>query len=409
MLCTMIKMKLITITILFAGLIIAGCKKDDPMNTDLNQGSTIDNNLISGSGTTSFIRVIGGIDLDGLYSVKQTIDGGFIFCGFSENQANSERDILLLKTDNTGGTEWIKTFSDNYTDQGWYIQETDNNEFIIAATSTTQASSSMSSTPYLGQLLKVNGNGTLQWKKSYNMGSFTSFSTVQQTSDGGYIICGSEYSSETAFLIKTDASGNELWQKSFSNKKEFNHIELTTDGGFVICGVDNSNPTKQTDIFIAKTDNTGDTLWTKTLGNNYDNTARAIKQDGNDFVIAGYNTNTASGASGFVISVDSIGDENWSKDYLSDNIQALDFIELTSDNEYILIGRESFGNNSDCYLLKVSSNNGDVLWKSTFSEGNYNLLNEVQQTNDNGYIIAGYSLKNGNGNGLIIKTDQNGN
>ncbi len=97
----------------------------------------------------------------------------------------------------------------------------------------------------------------------------------------------------------------------------------------------------------------------------------------NDFVISGYNTNTTSGASGFVVSVDSIGNENWSKDYLSDNIQALDFIELTSDNEYIVIGRESFGNNSECYLLKVSSNNGDVLWKSTFSEGNYNLLNEV--------------------------------
>ncbi len=101
-----------------------------------------------------FIRVIGGIDLDGLYSVKQTIGGGFIFCGFTENQANSERDILLLKTDNTGETEWVKTFSDSYTDQGWYIQETDNNEFIIAATSTNQAGSSMSSSPYVGQAIK---------------------------------------------------------------------------------------------------------------------------------------------------------------------------------------------------------------------------------------------------------------
>ena len=81
----------------------------------------------------------------------------------------------------------------------------------------------------------------------------------------------------------------------------------------------------------------------------------------------------------------------------------------TKDNEFAFIGGESFSDGSKSYLVKIKSNNGEVIWKKTFNPGNYNLLYEIQQTYDDGYIIAGYSLNSDNGNGYIIKIDNEGN
>lgn len=393
----------------FLIVFIGSCNKDELIEYGMNQGEAVDNNLISGGGSSSFERLIGGIKLDVLYSGKQTSCGGYVFCGFTENQSASERDIILLKTNNQGETEWIKTFSDNYMDQGWHVEQTSDDGFIIVATSSLAAYSPMSSIPYDGQLLKINSTGTLQWKKSFNFGTFTSFVRVRQTYDGGFVILGSEYSSKIAILLKTDSNGDEQWRKTFNNKKEFYHIDLTSDGGFIICGTNQSNTVKQSDIYVVKTDSEGDTLWTRTFGDNYDNTPTTIMEVPKGFVICGYHTNTPSGASGFVTMIDSSGIETWTRDYNTNDIQALNFISLTNDDKIIVVGRESFGNASKGYIMKISSVNGDIFWQKSFNAGECNLLNEIHQTSDNGYIIAGYTLKSGNGNGYIIKTNANGN
>lgn len=390
-------------------LLLFSCDKEETIQIELNQGNAIDNNLISGSGTSSFMRIIGGVKLDAFHSVRQTSEGGYIFCGFTENRSATERDIMLLKTNNQGETEWIITFSDDYSDQGWNVQQTNDNGFIIAAISSSKAKSKNTVIPYSGQLLKTNSKGELQWKMEYSFGTFTAFTGVQHTSDGGFIVAGTEYSSNEGFLLKTDASGNEMWRKTFGNYKEFSHIELTSDGGYIICGTNQVDPIKQIDIYILRTDINGDTLWTSTFGDNYDNAATSIQETANGYLVSGYNLRTSKGASGFITMIDSQGVETWTKEYQSNNIRAIDFVNLTIDSELIAVGRESFGSNSKAFLLKVSSKSGDVLWQKSFETGSYNSLHEVHQSTDNGYIIAGYTKNSGNGNGYIIKTDENGN
>lgn len=381
---------------------------DKHVNPELNQSNSIDNNLISNGGDGSFQRLIGGKELDAFYAVEQTADLGFIFCGFTSNDTASERDIFIFKTSVYGETDWIKLFSDDYTDEGWDIELTEDDDYIIAATSNLQAYSQYLRNPYCGQLLKISSNGLQLWKKSFEFGDFTHFSCVRQTDDGGYIVAGTEFSTEQAILLKTDENGQEKWRKSFSNKSEFSYIDNTTDEGFIVCGIDYSNPIKQRDIYIVKLNDVGDTLWTNTIGDDYDNTPTAIKTISTGYVICGYNTNLPTGASGFISTLDINCNIIWTKDYQSDNVQAIHDIISTKDNEFTFIGSESFSDGSKSYLVKIKSNNGDVIWKKTFNPGNYNMLNEIQQTDD-GYIIAGYSLNSDNGNGYIIKIDNEGN
>ncbi len=388
---------------LFASL--TACKKDKAILP--NDSSTIENTLVTGNGSTSFQRIVGGQKLDGFYSVKQTADGGFVFCGFTENQSASERDILLFKTSNDGSTLWIKSFTDSYTDQGWFVDVTSDKGFILAAT-TSLSPKSQVPVKYSGQLIKTDSNGNQLWKQTFTFGNYTNFTTVRQTADGGYIVCGTEYNSDKGILLKTDASGQETWRKYFGGLVELTSIGKTADGGFILCGSIKSVSTAPTDIYIIRANSSGDTLWTKTFGDSSDNTSRTIKETtSGNFILCGYNTNTPQGASGFVKLIDANGGEIWNSDFHNDNIQALESITTTNDNQFLAVGRESFSSTSQAYLLKVDGT-GNKVWQKSFNAGAFNMFSEVQQTTDNGLVIAGYSLNSGNGNAYIVKTDLNG-
>ena len=63
------------------------------------------------------------------------------------------------------------------------------------------------------------GESALQWQRAFGGSYEDEGYSVQQTSDGGYIIAGSTISYgagyDDVYLIKTDLSGNNQWQKAF--------------------------------------------------------------------------------------------------------------------------------------------------------------------------------------------------
>ena len=85
--------------------------------------------------------------------------------------------------------------------------------------------------------------------------------SVQQTVDGGYIVCSTHDSH--SYLIKTDGNGDSLWTKSYAfHDEKFFSVEQTTDGGYIVCGY--TNPANaDPNVYLMKTDGSGDTLWTK--------------------------------------------------------------------------------------------------------------------------------------------------
>ena len=397
------KLKDQLITLLLVVVCSTGCKKND---SNIPSGR-IDNVLIDGGTSAGFQRIIGGIKLDNLCSVKQTKDGGYIFCGFTENEGASERDVLLLRTNNKGEKIWVKKLSDKYTDQGWHIEITSDNGYIIAATSTISAANT-GDNRYGGQLIKTDSNGNQQWKKTYGAEGYNQLSTVRQTTDGGFIASSSEYGNHISYLLKTDELGNESWKKALGSFVEVSFVDKTHDGGFILCGSIQLNIAAPRNGYVIRTNSTGDTLWTKTFVNPYENKIAAIKEtaDGN-FILCGYNANS-NDIFGFARLINSTGEQLWNSDFSNLNIDVLDYINITNDNQFIAVGRQSFGSTTKAYLQKIDIN-GKSLWVKSFNPGTYNLFSEVQQTTDNGFILAGYSISYGNVNAYIVKTGPDGN
>ncbi|NQS97598.1 MAG: right-handed parallel beta-helix repeat-containing protein, partial [candidate division Zixibacteria bacterium] len=204
-----------------------------------------------------------------------------------------------------------------------------------------------------------------QWWQTFGGSSGDVGKSVQQTSDGGYIIAGYTYSYGAGYadvyLIKTDANGNETWSQTFggSESDRGNSVQQTADGGYVIAGYTSSYGAGGNDVYLIKTDENGNETWSQTIGGSDFEKAYSVQQtaDGG-YIIAGYTSSYgAGGYDAYLIKTDTSGNEQWSQTFGgSDN----DFgysVQQTSDGGYIITGRtESYGAGSyDVYLIRVDS------------------------------------------------------
>jgi hypothetical protein len=191
-----------------------------------------------------FAKTYGGTSLDEAYSVQQTSDGGYIVAG------RTYGDILLIKTDANGNIQWAKTYGIGLATS---VQQISDGGYIVA-----------SWTYGVILLIKTDADGNIQWAKTYGGTSYDVAFSVQQTSDGGYIVAGytNSFSAgfEDIFLIKTDEDGNIQWAKTYGGTGNDigRSVQQTSDGGYIVAGYTYSFGAGDWDIFLIKTDANGD-------------------------------------------------------------------------------------------------------------------------------------------------------
>lgn len=256
-----------------------------------------------------------------------------------------------------------------------------------------------------------------EWNKTFGEG--IAYST-QQTSDGGYIIA-----TNYAGLVKTDATGNEQWNRTFGvlyYNGYTSSIQQTSDGGYLIFirGI------------ITKIDAQGNTEWNKTASN--PNGYSSIQQtiDGGSVTVGGcyYSGNTIGWLSnvGWLSKLDANGNLKWNKTFGPEREAGpagscapgggdtiINSVQQTLDGGYILAGRMRLSradNTDDVWLIKTDAN-GNTQWNKTFGVLYYNeYASSVQQTLDGGYILSGYAESIPtfrNGGAWLIKIDATGN
>ena len=355
--------------------------------------------LAQAPGDTLWTKTYGGLSTETGYSVQQTQDGGYIIAGSTSSFGAGGKDIYLVKTDANGDTLWTKTYGGTSDDFGYSVQQTTDGGYIVSG----KYKHSFTDTDVY--LIKTDPLGNTLWTKTY--GGTVGFSydegwSVEQTTDGGYIVAGFTFSFGASlydfYLIKTDASGDTLWTKTYggiSNDLGYS-VEQTTDGGYIFSGYTESfGVAGSRDVYLVKTDANGDTLWTKTYGGSSVENGWSVEQttDGG-YIVAGY---SGTPYDYYLVKTDANGDTLWTKTYggiWTSECRA----RQTFDGGYILAGyTASYGaGNWDFYLIKTNSI-GDTLWTRTYGGTGADYAFSVQQTTDGGYIVTGYTYSYGAG------------
>jgi hypothetical protein len=359
----------------------------------------------------------GGKDVDELNSFQQTSDGGYVLGGYSDSNASGD------KTQNTWGP------GEDY----WIV--------------------------------KTDSVGIKVWDNDFGGFGVNMFHSMEQTSDGGYILggwsnsgIGGDKSQNTVggydyWIIKLDSLGNKKWDKDFGGTLAENlySIHQTTDNGYILGGCSKSNAggdksednrdtsTYTYDYWIVKTDSLGNKIWDKRFGGTNDDLLYSIQQtsDGG-YIFGGYSAsgaggdktqNTWSGTSDYwIVKTDSLGNKQWDKDFGGTNSDFFSSLKQTSDGGYILGGTSASsasGDKSqnvvgieDYWIIKIDSS-GNKQWDKDFG-GSFeeDRFGYILQTFDGGYLLSGISRSDISGdkteNNLgwkqawIVKTDSSG-
>lgn len=269
--------------------------------------------------------------------IQQTLDNGYIIAGASGGAAH---DLgWLIKTDSYGKEQWNKSIDNSICGPAQQISD---GSYVLAC-------HHGAFDPIL--LVKIDQFGKEQWNKALSLpvGDF-GIRSIQQTPDKGYMLAGYGYNYSYGYigwLAKVDSNGIVQWDKSFI--PEVYYGRTTSDGGYILTGT-NCHPVCVP--VLIKTDANGEEIWNKTFGNNLQSAFSVQQTLDNGYIIGGANYNEE-----WLIKTNSNGIEQWNMTFPGERMYTISAVSVsqTSDDGYILAGfkRSKIGD-EDAWLIKVS-------------------------------------------------------
>ncbi|WP_159025503.1 T9SS C-terminal target domain-containing protein [Aquimarina sp. Aq78] len=325
---------------------------------------------------------------------------------------------------------WEKSYGGSHIDIANALQLTIDGGYIVVGTANSDdgdVGGNNDADGYIGGdywVIKLSNSGELMWET--NLGGFSdeAANSIQQTSDGGYIVAGmtdsndQDISGDTSFadfwIVKLDGSGNLVWETNYggSGNEEATDIEQTSDDGFIVAGFTSSSNGDVgdnyggLDYWVIKLDSFGGLVWETNLGGTGFDIAQSVEQtlDGG-YIVGGY-SESSDGVVGsnygekdfWIVKLDVLGNLVWETN-LGGTLDDLAYdVHQTTDQGYIVAGYSESsdfdvsGNNGkkDSWILKLDTS-GELVWQVNLGSSESDAARSVQQTTDGGYIFAGNS------------------
>ncbi len=302
--------------------------------------------------------------------------------------------------------------------------------------------------------------GEVDWVKNYGGSGEDTAQSVIQTADGGYAVLGFSSSIDgdivgkttsvnDYWLLKLDAEGNLMWNKTYGGSKDDRgqSVVQTKDGGYAIVGYamsddgDGSNNEGFHDNWILRLDANGNILWEKSFGfSGHDHSYDVVQTDDGGFFFSGFLDVTSSDGEGntgkgsyltrhgvgefWGTKLDANGNLQWRRYFGGTNNDRSYGVVQSNDGGFVLAGASESDDfditdpkgSYDFWALKVNAS-GVLQWQKSFGGTGIDKAYDIAKTNDNAYVIVGntfstdtdISKNNGESDVWLIKIDNTGN
>jgi hypothetical protein len=335
---------------------------------------------LNASGQLEWKQCFGGIATDEAYAVEVTSDHGFVIAGGARsNNGNvtnnhGNYDFWIIRLDSLGNLLWQRALGGNQNDVAYDVKQTVDGGFIAVGYSKSK-NGDVSLNYGLGDywIVKLDGNGLLQWQKVYGGSSHDFAKSVTLAADGGYFVSGycrsadgstpGNNGEEDLLLLKLDSQGNLLWQVNYGDGAGEGTSSMvgSSDGGLLSVGITHSTTGLSSgnhgehDYWLIKTDASGSLNWSKCLGGNITDDGNAIaRSGGGTYLVAGDSRSVEQNVcfnhgndDAWIVCLDSTGNILWQNSLGGSASDGANAIVATADGGYAVA----------CYS---SSNNGDV-------------------------------------------------
>ncbi|NIN53121.1 MAG: hypothetical protein GTO23_08195, partial [Nitrososphaeria archaeon] len=346
-------------------------------------------------------RTYGGIDFDRAFFIKPTSDGGYIAAGYTASGGAGIADFWIIKLSLGGVIEWQHTYGGSGDDVAYVVQETSDEGYITAGYT---YSFGAGEADYW--ILKLTSEGVVEWQFTYGGIGDDIASFIQETSDGGYVVTGytHAYGVQTSdiWILKLTSEGELEWQHDYGgagNDKSYS-VQQTSDGGYIVAGSTQYLGSLDLDFWVLKLTSAGFFDWQSIYGGYGDDVAYFAQETSDDgYIVAGDSNSFGFKESElWVVKLNSLGSIEWENIYGGNDNDYLSFIQETSDGGYIVAGyTDSFGaGGSDALVLKLTSE-GNVEWQRAYGGSQEDVAYCIQETREGGFIAAGYTESFGAG------------
>jgi len=191
-------------------------------------------------------------------------------------------------------------------------------------------------------------------------------------------------------------------------------IRISDKSGYLVAGSSESFGAGEKEMWILKIDNEGAIDWEKAYGGTGSDAGCTIcKLEYGEYIVGGHTSSFGPGGQNFwAIKLDKSGDILWEKAYGGDDYDMLNSIAPTDDNGFIAAGcTSSYGAGfQDFWIIKLDQT-GEIEWQNAYGGQSTDDAYSIIQTSDGGYLAAGisYSFSAGyDSQALVLKLDSAG-
>ena len=229
---------------------------------------------------------------------------------------------------------------------------------------------------------------SVTWSRTYGVGS--GHTSIQQTSDGGFVLADRGFGVR---VLKLDRQGETQWERDFMPvgyvDAEADSIKQTADRGYIVSGQADRYATRL-DALLLKLDRRGNVEWSKTYGGPADDQFAVVEQTSDrGYIAAGSSESGASQIYSWLVKLDRAGNIEWQHRYATLGWTEAASVQQTFDNGFIVAGKAVVSNLGTVAWVFKTDSAGNIIWQKGYGLTIDNHAYSIRQTSDGGYIVIG--------------------